>query len=83
MVGSIDYLSPCVPKIHLFLLAVYLASDFFKSILSILMLKNLVKRKSLVINEFMLYGEKELVRKVIIDLFDVRFLPLQFVPDDF
>ena len=47
------------------------------------MLRNLVKRKNIVIDEFKKDADKELERKALVDLFDVRFMPLNFTPDEF
>ena len=52
MIACKDSLSPCVPHLHLYLLGVYSCCDLFKVIICIIMLRNLVKRKNLMISTF-------------------------------
>lgn len=49
MIACKDSLSQCVPPIHLYLLGSYTVVDLFKIFFCFLMLKNLVRRKNIVI----------------------------------
>ena len=70
-----EYLDECVPLHFLFDIGYYSCADVVKVGVSLLLLRNVVGRKHCLIKK---YGDEESRPKMEIDLFEIRFLPIEF-----
>lgn len=68
-------LEECVPMSFLFNLGYYTCADTVKVGLCLLLLRNVVARKDQLIKK---YGDEESRPKMLIDLFEIRYLPVEF-----
>ena len=67
-----------MPILQLYIIGVYPVVDFSLSFLSWFMLRNLIKRKVFLIKE----NSEDIRKKIKVDLFEIRYLPIDFVPGD-
>ena len=70
-----NMMNPCVHWLQLYILGGYSVIDFLKVAFSVLLLRNVVNRKNKILKE---YKNSNNLRKMTVDLFEIRYLPIEF-----